>query len=752
MKSLTHFDKKPDEIPVLHRLAIIYLLLPLVIWLVGWYQWWFGAPAALLLVLGLRRVLLGSWNISLRPLTVVLLVIALAWVMATAAGGVFDVHNFDWLKHRAILLDLARGAWPTYPPTLVSGLAAHLPVEIELPRPLLRYYLGYYIVPGLVAKWFGVPSLNVIVPFWTWSGVALSMLLFTRGLGGWKAIIAATVLMFFSGMDIVRAVLSEGWKWFELSVEFDGWPQFGLGRHSLEWGSDWSSLGEYVSFMHSLMWVPQHFIAGAMYALLLIQLRHHRRFLAVSGVVVGASLFWSPFVAIGLVPLVVVLLIENGIRPFLSWQNLTLSFPLVLLLATYLTSDSLDVPQGWLWDVLPNGWWGIASVFPQLYLTEFLALAILLVVLRPRLLRDPWFGACVAALLLLPWYSFGKWNDLVVRGLIPGQILLCYYCARTILGYWPKVGQLSRYIPRFTVISIVAAILSLGAITPLFDLSRANNDHDFGVFRYGGLGSVDSILYRVELEFHSQYVAYETFAWYRGLLRERDATVGLLPQSSQLIVRSIFDVYILDGRVAAFVKSPCGQDDVDARFILQVFPNEAGGHSHDTLDFDFEEGDNYRVGDTCLTARLLPDYEIGALRFGQFKRDQTGHKWIRNYYLEEYRDRLLANAGDPIIRSNFDVYLEKRKLLYSKASCTEDDVNASFWLRITPFEVKDLPKDRWQQGFQVIGFGVSEHGGRIGEDCLAIQDLPDYRVLRISTGQSLPGGGSSWQGDYTFEE
>ena len=39
------------ELPVLHRLAIIYLMLPVVIWLLGYFHWWFGIPATALLIL-----------------------------------------------------------------------------------------------------------------------------------------------------------------------------------------------------------------------------------------------------------------------------------------------------------------------------------------------------------------------------------------------------------------------------------------------------------------------------------------------------------------------------------------------------------------------------------------------------------------------------------------------------------------------------------------------------------------------------
>ena len=55
-----------------------------------------------------------------------------------------------------------------------------------------------------------------------------------------------------------------------------------------------------------------------------------------SGLVLAAAPFWSVFVAIGLLPFVAVLLLQNGIRPFLRWQNLVLALPLAGLLTIYL--------------------------------------------------------------------------------------------------------------------------------------------------------------------------------------------------------------------------------------------------------------------------------------------------------------------------------------------------------------------------------------------------------------------------------
>ena len=279
-----------DEIPLVHRLAIAYLLLPVVIWLVGWFEWWFGVPFAVLVALGLWQALgparaslnwqtfCRTLRAALRPATVMLLLIAFAWVMATAAGGVFDVHHPEWHKHRSIFLDLSRSEWPVHLPAWTSDLSVFLPGEADRPGSLLRYYLGYYMVPGLLGKWLGPVVLNWAVPLWTWCGVGLMLLLFTRWFRGWKVPAAAAILILFSGMDAVSEFVFGGWEWLELGFAWNGWPEIRPGRNSLDGIVRKDVWVQFLSNMFGLMWIPQHFIAGGLCALLIVQLRRHERF------------------------------------------------------------------------------------------------------------------------------------------------------------------------------------------------------------------------------------------------------------------------------------------------------------------------------------------------------------------------------------------------------------------------------------------------------------------------------------------
>ena len=759
-----------DEIPVVHRLAIIYLMLPVVIWLVGWFEWWFGVPAAVLITLGLWQALRparashkwqvfsGALRSALRPTTVVLLLIALAWVMTTAAGGVFDVQNPDWHKHRSILLDLGRGDWPTEP---VTNLRDHLNVPI-----LLRHYLGYHMVPGLIGRWLGPAALNWAVPLWTWCGVSLILLMFTRGCRGWKVIVAAMVLIFFSGMDIVRIALLEGWDWFEFGFGVDGWPRIDLGRSHLEWDRSSDIKIQFSSHIVGLMWVPKHFVAAGLYVLLFMQLRRHGPFLAISGVLLAASLFWSPFVAIGLLPFALVSLIERGIRPFLRWQNLLMSLPLAALLFVYLSSGTGSVEHGWIWEIHLNSLQE-AVFLPILYLCEFLVVAFLLLVLRPRLRLNLFFITCLATLLLLPLYSFGSNNELVMRGAMPALFLLCYFCKDAITGptFFSSRRQMIR---NLTLCSLLIVVLVIGAVTPLFELVRANNEHDFGLVRYEELGISYSIMGIFEdlppKIYVPLYVTNEAPNWFYRVLGFD--VIDQAPVKGKLVFKSEYDVYI-NGRTLVFIKDQCSHDEEGLHFFVHVVPLDSDSlpksQVHFNMDFSFTPRHALKIGKSCYAVRELPNsYGIGHVTTGQFNLERTGHSWLRHYFSDAYRDRLLAEAGEPIIRSDYDIYLHQEKagesadqpnrlrLLYFKPACSQDEIGTRFFMHVIPRSAEDLPDDRKEAGYEELNFALEDYGGRYGGDCFAVRDLPEYDILEIRTGQTTGENSNSWQGSFTL--
>lgn len=673
-------DEGP-ELPVLHRLALVYFVLPLIVWLVGWFAWWVGILAAVCLTAGFWNALRGSWWGPPRPAVFALPIVAAGWVLLTPAGGMvglLDDVPTDWLKHRALFSELGANAWPVWP---ANPLHPYLPAgEADAGAPLLRYYLGWYMVPGLAARWLGLAALNWAVPVWCWGGVALVVLLFAAGCRGWReTVLAVAVLVGFSGMDLLRNVLLHGMDWVDwrTAFRFDGlWPTVGLQRGLVEWprfDGVWVYL-QYSANTTGLMFLPQHTVSAALGALLVVQLSDRPRFLAVSGVLLAAVVFWSPFAALGLLPLLAVPVCTHGLRPFLRWQNLLLAPPVGLLLVTYLTSGAQEVPSGFLWEQYDAG--TLAKLMPVFYLTEFGILAGLLVWLQPgpepeaaerpharrrarsrkrkkarehpsswsargRALvgRDPFLAASVATLFVLPVYSFGLYNDLPMNASKPAVFVLGYCCVCGLVAYGRNGGKGARRL----ALGGLIGVLAVGAFTPLVEVVRAGNYVGApSVLRYerGPYSLFTDLIQSLEY----QYVSYEVPPAVRAVLRDTDAVGTPTRAKGERIVAADFDVY-LDGKRLIWTKTPCGRQDVEPIFILNVTPadeddlsdvSRRAGLSFDNLNFTFALNGRRR-GETYVAFHRLPDYAIARIVVGQGVAGQRP-TWIREYRFDPRQD------------------------------------------------------------------------------------------------------------------
>ena len=653
---ITPREGETPPLPVLHRLAVVYLMLPVVVWLLGWFNWWLGVPATAALLAGLWRPLGGSWRVAPRPRMFVLLVVAFGWVMLTAAGGVFDGHNGDWIKHRAVFTDLARHDWPL---RLPDPLAAFLSAEARAaPDVLVRYYHGYYLVPALVGLSIGTEALNWAVPLWTWGGVGLLVLLFTRDCARvGAAVVAVVVLVGFSGMDWLRVLLLSG----EALPVLD--PAHIETDEHLLWRI------QYSANTTALMWAPQHFITAGLYAMLLLQLRRAPRFLASSGVLLATCLFWSPFVAVGLLPFIGVLLLENGLRPFLRWQNVVLAGPLAALFVYFLSSGTADIVHGWIWS---KSTWGETAVWlPVFYLTEFALFALLLWRSAPHIRTDRFFLASVAALTLLPVYTYGYFNDLGMRGSLPALVILCWFCAQILAdqfaalpemmrrrpvrrgrrGRWGRRGGRGRggrkrpALPRtgkrakaaaeqaagraaaetpsrlgVAFAGVLVVCLAVGAITPLHELARGYESYKVGaIFRYEHV--INSLVTTQPRPVWAQYALADVPPALAALLREQKERHPTAEWT--LVSRSEFDIH-QSGKMLLYTKTPCPEPELEPYVFLDVWPEDEGdlpssrrrrGYEH----FLFADIRIYTLwlGERCAFIRKLPEYDVRRVATGQ---------------------------------------------------------------------------------------------------------------------------------------
>ena len=241
-----------------------------------------------------------------------------------------------------------------------------------------------------------------------------------------------------------------------------------------------------------------------------------------------------------------------------------------------------------------------------------------------------------------------------------------------------------------------------------------------------------------------------------------------------LIRSHFFDVY-LSGNSLIYVKDGCGENDTDAGFFLAAFPVDESDLPDGTrqrgfqnLDFRFQENGIRQIYDRCIAIAPLPDYDIARISTGQYIRRADGSTqrlWKGEIFPSNllinarmrHTNETIAQAGEPLIRSDFDVYINDNMLIYVKDNCGDDDADAPFFLAAFPVNETDLPDWARQYGFQNLDFRFQENGIRqSGDRCIAITPLPDYDIARISTGQYIRRADGStihaWEGEIRLTE
>ncbi len=262
----------------------------------------------------------------------------------------------------------------------------------------------------------------------------------------------------------------------------------------------------------------------------------------------------------------------------------------------------------------------------------------------------------------------------------------------------------------------------------------------------------DGAVFRVNSEYKPNpddspyFSAYSAIA--RGKAARRSSGAG-------------FDVYVNQDTLIYF-KRPCAIEDVQYRFFLHIFPEDAAdlpdyfkGNGFENLDFEFKRRGALFDGN-CVALAPLPRYEYERILTGQYaigaralwKAEVAGTSG--RPYRQAHNAAMDGEYGGAVVRSIFDIYLdddESKALIYVKDPCAPDDTRARFFLHVFPDDARDLPADGARRRFDNMDFGFAEYGANLGGVCVATRELPEYEVERIHTGQYVSGEGALWEAD-----
>lgn len=115
----------------------------------------------------------------------------------------------------------------------------------------------------------------------------------------------------------------------------------------------------------------------------------------------------------------------------------------------------------------------------------------------------------------------------------------------------------------------------------------------------------------------------------------------------------------------------------------------------------------------------------------------------------DYYRSIMAEVGHtPVLRSRWEMYAHKNSLVYTKESCSQEDIDRYFFLHIVPVDKAALPDHRKQFGFDNLDFSFEDGGLWDRRRCLIIRLLPDYDISLIRTGQNISEGARWWEVEY----
>lgn len=444
------------NLKTLNQLTIIYVGLPLLIFLISWLKPYIAVISFVLLI---YAIYLGYFKneqfklfdfINDRNFVYIILLFAFLWCYFAGLGG-FWYQSWDHNWRNAIFRDLINYSWPLYYKTIDAAMV---------------YYMGYWLPSAVFAKIFLFVSSafsffigNVFLLLYSVVGV---FLLFAHILKAvevkscFKAISVILFIVLFSGMDIVGVQLPGAYKYM--------WH--------IEW---WAAYAQFSSLTTVLFWV---FNQGLPAWLLTMLFYNNKNKVENFGLIAILCFFCSPLPFMGLSVFLIVYTIKNLIDEYIkkqlknyifkvfSFQNIIAVFCITPIVALYFLSNHSTAANGVIGSMTSHYNLLFMSIMVIFFMLEA---GVYLILLFIQYKKDLMYYIVFISLMLCPFIKVGYNADFCMRASIPALLIL----AIMIIKFLFNENNFKKY----KIIYIILCLcLVLGSVTPIIEFARGIND------------------------------------------------------------------------------------------------------------------------------------------------------------------------------------------------------------------------------------------------------------------------------------
>jgi hypothetical protein len=433
----------------LTRISILYLTIPVILFLFGWLRLFIAIPATLIILFALWQSFKqpipdsqfpnhrSSFLFPLSSSTAYLFLLTALWLLLSGIGG-YAFQNWDHNWRNAVFHDLINFNFPVYYTQPDSG-----------PIKMLVYYVGYWLPSVLVGKVLGWQAANFALFLWTWLGVILVALHLASALKT-SPVKSTLLLIFFSGLDVLGTLFFA-----------KDYPTLLPPITHLE---IWSGSLQYSSFTTQLFWVFNQAVPAWLCITVIMESNNslfekQEQAPALQILLWSLCFFFAPLASIGLFPYVLIELFKQTDfkSPFknLRWEQLLAAIVIFLLSAFFFSANNAAQQRGL--NPIPF------SDFIAFFLLEG---GLLWLVLAPSKYRDPRWMVTGILLAIIPFIQLGSGRDFVMRASIAPLLYLMLMTGETL--FHPSTSRFSL-ITRYSLL----ALLALGSLTPLYEINRS---------------------------------------------------------------------------------------------------------------------------------------------------------------------------------------------------------------------------------------------------------------------------------------